>query len=277
MKELCKQRMAKQSKLELYWDYNDYLEPDQVGKFLDYCEEQISKWNYQEPESYLYNWFTFDWWMDRFNSYEQEQFWDYYVVPFIKEHPEYEDKEDEVNEILWELMYDMNMYDSNLKHFNKKEYNFYLLTDPELTYELYDWSHPFIETKHKYLRSLQRSQHWTNNSKSMRELLRSGWYNWLWICINLNMWLFEFIDLMKAKRLTVLKWTKIYMFNPYIWTWWDTTELTSDWSFNLELSEIGFWIDNNKKWPWWYTPDVVYGRVHSYFNCNKVYFTSLRK
>ena len=274
MEELCKQWMAKQSKLELYWDYNDYLEPDQVSKFLDYCEEEINWWNYDEPESYLYNWFSFDWWMDWFSSYEQEQFRECYAEPFLEEYPEYEDKEDEVNEILWELMYDLDMYDANLKHFNK-EYNFYLLTDPELTYELYDGSYPFIETKHKYLRSLQHSQQWTSDSKSMRELLRSGWYNWLWICINLNMWLFEFIDLMRAKRLTVLKWTKIYMFNPYIWTWWDTTELTSDRGFNLKLSEIWFGCDDGKHWPWWYTPDAVYGRVHSYFDKNIVCYKHL--
>jgi hypothetical protein len=77
-------------------------------------------------------------------------------------------------------MYDMDKYDSCIEHFDK-DYNFYLLTDPEKTYELYDGSYPFIETKHKYLKSLQRSQWRTANSKSMLELTRSGWYNGLWI------------------------------------------------------------------------------------------------
>ena len=108
-----------------------------------------------DPEDYLYEWFTNE--QDWFNDFEVENFVDTFREPFIEQHPEYEDQEDEADEILRELMYDMDKYDANIKHFDK-DYNFYLLTDPEKTYELYDGSYPFIETKHKYLKSLQRSQ-----------------------------------------------------------------------------------------------------------------------
>ena len=267
----CKAWMSKQDKLELFRDYRDYLEPDQVKEFLSYVETEIEKWNLLEPASYLYDWFCYEnrWAWDWFNSYEHDSFYEAFVKPFIEQHPEYEDQEDEVDEILRELMYDMDLYDSNIEHFDK-DYNFYLLTDPEKTYELYDGSYPFIETKHKYLKSLQRSQWRTANSKSMLELTRSGWYNGLWICIMLNTSLFDIINIMKSNRLTVRKWTDVYMFNPYIWTWGDTTELTSDWTFKFILKEIWVWVDNARKWPWWYTPEEVYWRYHPAFDKNKV-------
>ena len=271
LQTICEEWIEKQDKLELYRDYNDYLEPDQVKDFLSYVETEIEKWNMLEPASYLYDWFCYEnrWAWDWFNSYEHDSFYEAFVKPFIEQHPEYEDQEDEVDEILRELMYDMDLYDSNIEHFDK-DYNFYLLTDPEKTYELYDGSYPFIETKHKYLKSLQRSQWRTANSTSMLELTRSGWYNGLWICIMLNTSLFDIINIMKSNRLTVRKWTDVYMFNPYIWTWGDTTELTSDWTFKFILKEIWIWVDNARKWPWWYTPEEVYWRYHPAFDKNKV-------
>jgi len=80
---------------------------------------------------------------------------------------------DQAYEILRELMYDMDKYDADIDHFDK-DYNFYLLTNPELTYELYDEQIPVVEYKHKYLKSLQRSQDWTAHSISMERLLYSG-------------------------------------------------------------------------------------------------------
>ena len=268
--------MKKQDKLELFRDYNDYLEPKQVCEFIDYCEWRYNSGEYDEPESLLYDWFAFDSWKDWFNGYEHDQFDEMYRKPFLEEHPEYEDQEDEVDEILRDLMYELDMYDAWLKHFNK-DYDFYILTNPELTYELYDERSPFVEYTHKYLKHLQKSQWRTKNSRSMRELIRSGWYNGLGICVKVNMWLFEFIDLMRAKKLIVKKWSDIFMFNPYIWTGWDTTTLTSDWKFTLKLKEIWFGCDDCKGWPWWYTPDEVYGRYHPAFNKNKIDFSWLKK
>lgn len=268
--------MSKQDKLELRRDYNDYLDWDQVRRFIDFCEEKINAWDLREPASYLYEYFCFNDWIDWFNHYEHDQFYDNFLEPFIQEHPEYEEVSDEVDEILRELMYDMDKYDSNIEHFDK-EYNFYLLTDPCKTFELYDEQIPMVEYKHKYLKSLIRSQGRTANSKSMRWLIYSGWYNGLWICVMLNMSLFDFINLMKAKKLTVKKWTQIYMFNPYIWTGWDTVELTSDRSFPLVLKEIWFGCDNARHWCRGYTPEEVYWRYHPAFNKNRVTFKSFRK
>lgn len=261
--------MSKQDKLTLWRDYRDYLEPDQVKEFLSYVETEIEEWRILEPEDYLYDWFTWEQNYNWFNTYEHDSFYEAFVKPFIERSPKYEDREDEVDEILRDLMYDMDLYDSNIEHFDK-DYNFYLLTDPEKTYELYDEQIPFVEYKHKYLKSLQRSQSRTANSNSMSYLLHSGWYNWMWICIMLNISLFDMINIMKSNRLTVRKWSDVYMFNPYIWTWGDTTELTSDWTFNFNLKEIWVWVDNARKWPWWYTPDEVYWRYHPAFDGNKV-------
>lgn len=267
---VCKDWMSKQDKLTLWRDYRDYLEPDQVKEFLSYVETEIENWNYYEPSTYLYDWFTWYVNWDWFNQYENDQFYDAFKQPFEDEYGEEEwYNESDAYEILRELMYDMDKYDADIDHFDK-DYNFYLLTDPEKTYELYDGSYPFIETKHKYLKSLQRSQWWTKNSTSMLELTRSGWYNGLGICIMLNISLFDMINIMKSNRLTVRKWTDVYMFNPYIWTWGDTTELTSDWTFKFNLKEIWVWVDNARKWPWWYTPDEVYWRYHPAFDGNKV-------
>lgn len=272
LQTICEEWIEKQDKLELYRDYNDYFEWRTVSEILDYVEKEIEQWNYLDPASYVYDFIACQDWYD---SYEQESFYDAFMQPFIDEHPELEDEED-LYSAMREAMYNCDKFDANIEHFDK-EYNFYLLTNPELTYELYDGSYPFIETKHKYLKSLQRSQWWTANSTSMRELLRSGWYNGLWICIMLNISLFDMINLMKAKSLTVKKWSVVYMFNPYIWTGWDTTELTSDWTFNLKLKDIWFGCDEGKHWPWWYTPEEVYGWYHPYFDKNKITFKSLNK
>lgn len=273
----CKDWMSKQDKLTLWRDYRDYLEPDQVKEFLSYVETEIEKWHDYEPSTYLYDRFTWYVHWDWFNQYENDQFYDAFRQPFEDEYGEEEwYNESDAYEILRELMYDMDKYDANIDHFDK-DYNFYLLTNPELTYELYDEQIPFVEYKHKYLKSLQRSQWWTKNSTSMNELLYSGWYNGEWICIMLNISLFEMINIMKSNRLTVRKWTDVYMFNPYIWTWGDTTELTSDWTFKFILKEIWIWVDNARKWPWWYTPEEVYGRYHPAFDKNKVTFKSLKK
>ena len=263
--------MQKQDKLELFRDYNDYLDDNQVAEFISYCEDQMKQKRYMDPEDYLYEWFTND--QDWFNEYEFDQYYETFRKPFIEEHPELADQEEEVDEILRDLMYTLNMYDSDIRHFDK-DYNFYLLTDPEKTYELYDEQIPFVQYKHKYLKSLIASQNWTANSTSMKELIRSGWYNGLGICIMLNISLFDMINIMKARKLTVKSWTKIYMFNPYIWTWWETTELTNDWSFRLNLDEIGFGVDWARHWPRGYTPDDVYWRYHPYFDKNKITFNS---
>ena len=193
-----------------------------------------------------------------------------YMEPFEEEFGEEEwfDYSD-AQEILRDLMYDMDKYDADIEHFDK-DYNFYLLTDPEKTYELYDEQIPVVEYKHKYLKSLQKSQWRLAHSISMEHLLYSGWYNGLGICIMLNISLFDMINIMKSNRLTVRKGTDVYMFNPYIWTWGDTTELTSDWTFKFNLKEIWIWVDNARKWPWWYTPEEVYWRYHPAFDKNKV-------
>ena len=123
------------------------------------------------PEDYLYEWFTNE--QNWFNEYESDQYYETFRKPFMEEHPELENQENEVDEILRDLMYTLNMYDSNLRHFDK-ECNFYLLTDPCKTYELYDEQIPFVQYKHKYLKSLIASQNWTANSDSMKQLIRSG-------------------------------------------------------------------------------------------------------
>ncbi len=277
LQSVCKERMSKQDKLTLWRDYRDYLEPDQVKEFLSYVETEIENWNYYEPSTYLYDWFTWCQNYDWFNDYENEQFHSMYMEPFEEEFGEEEwfDYSD-AQEILRDLMYDMDKYDADIEHFDK-DYNFYLLTDPCKTYELYDEQIPFVQYKHKYLKSLIASQNWTANSTSMKELIRSGWYNGLGICIMLNISLFDMINIMKAKKLTVKSWTKIYMFNPYIWTWWDTTELTNDWSFRLNLNEIGFGVDWARHGCRGYTPEDTYWWYHPAFNDNRVTFRSLKK
>ena len=120
---VCKDWMSKQDKLELFRDYNDYLDWNQVAEFLDYCEKQIKEWNYLEPSSYLYDYFTEG---NRFNDYENENFYEAFMKPFEEQYWEEEWFDyDEANEILRELMYDMDLYDANIDHFDK-DYHFYL-------------------------------------------------------------------------------------------------------------------------------------------------------
>ena len=73
LQTICEEWIEKQDKLELYRDYNDYLEPDQVKDFLSYVETEIEKWNLLEPLSYLYDWFC----------YENRWAWDWYLYYLI--------------------------------------------------------------------------------------------------------------------------------------------------------------------------------------------------
>lgn len=268
----CREWMSKQDKLYLYRDYRDYLEPDQVKEFIWYVEDQIKEWRYMSPEDYLYEWFTNE--QDWFNEYELDQYYEKFRWPFMEQHPELADQEDVVDEILRELMYDMDMYDADIKHFDK-DYNFYLLTDPEKTVCIRDYPYSF-NYRNKYYQSLKLSQWWTESMKSMQTLL--DWaYDYLWVCIHYNTNLFNFINMLKAKRLTVKKWSAVYLFNPYNGSGWCETDLERDWSFNLKLDEIGLGVDWARHWPWWYTPNEVYGWYHPYFDKNKITFKSLKK
>lgn len=272
LKQVCTDWMKKQDRLELYRDYRDYLSDDQVKEFLSYVETEMEDWYYCDPESYLYSWFTDK--QDWFNEYERQQYYDHFRWPFMEQHPELEEQEDEVDEILRELMYDLDLYNADIKHWNKS-YNFYLLTDPSLTLWISDYPSSFT-FRNKYYQSLKASQWWTENMNSMQTLL--DWaYGYLWVCIHHNADLFDFINIMKAKRLTVKKWSAVYLFNPYDWSGWCDAELEHDWSFNLNLSEIGFGVDWARHWPWWRTPLDVYWRVHGYFYKNKITFKSLKK
>lgn len=263
--------MSKQDKLTLWRDYRDYLDEDQVAEFIDYCEKQMKEGNYFEPSSYLYDYFTEQNW---FNDYENEYFYEAYMKPFEEQFGEEEWFDySEANEILRELMYDMDMYDANIDHFDK-DYNFYFLTDPERTLTIRDYPYS-IAFRWKYFQSLKLSQWRTENTQSMSTLF--DWaYDYLWICIHVNCSLFDFINMLKAKRLTVKKWSAVYFFNPYNWSWWCETDLERDWSFNLRHNEIWFWVDWARKWPWWYCPSDVYWRYHPYFNKNKITYKSLK-
>ena len=75
----CEAWMSKQDKLELFRDYNDYLDVNQVAEFISYCEDQIKNGNYLDPESYLYDYFTEQGW---FNDYESENFYEAFMKPF---------------------------------------------------------------------------------------------------------------------------------------------------------------------------------------------------
>lgn len=269
LKQVCTDWMKQQDRLSLYRDYDEYLDGNQVAEFLSYVETEIGKWNYYEPSSYLYDWFTNE--KDWFNDYEFEQYYETFRKPFMEQHPELEDQEEEIDEILRELMYDLDMYDADIRH-RDKDYNFYLLTDPERTVCIRDYPRSF-NYRNKYYQSLKVSQWWTENMKSMQTLF--DWaYDYLWICIMYNCSLFDFINLMKAKRLTIKKWSAVYLFNPYNGSGWCETDLERDWSFNLKLNEIGLWVDWARRWPRGYTPQQVYDWYHPYRNKNKIYFNS---
>ena len=272
----CKEWMQKQDKLELFRDYNDYLEPDTVKDFIKYCKDEIAEGNYLDPSSYLYDYFTWYQRYDWFNPYEQDQFHEKFYEPFLEEHPEIEDWSDEameVDEILRELMYDLDLYDANIKHFDT-DYHFYILTNPDKTALIYDY--PYYRDKRYYLKSFQKSQGWTEHSTSMRELY--DWaYDFLGMCIKVNMSLFDFINLMKAKQLTIKKGSCVFLFDPFNWSGWCDTEMTQDWTIRNNLKDISYGVDSGRSGPYGYTPDEVYWRVHSFFDKNKITFKSLRK
>ena len=271
LKAICKERMEKQDKLTLYRDYDDYFQDDTVKKLLDYVEEQINEWTYLDPESYIYDFINEQDW---YYQYEQDEFYTVFLEPFIKEHPELEDEEG-LYEALREVMYDCDKFDAGIEHFNRITYNFYLLTDPEKTMWIPDYPYDKLKTHLKYFRSLKKSQWWTERSTHMREIYDWAWWQ-LWICIHYNWNLHDMIEIMKARRLTVEEWSAVYLFNPYNGSGWVETELTSDWTFNLDLKEIWLGVDWWRHGPRGYTPNEVYWRVHSYFDKNKITFKSLR-
>ena len=67
---------------------------------------------YMDPEDYLYERFVNE--SNWFNDYEFEQYYEAFRKPFMDEHPEIEDQEDEVDEILRDLMYTLDMYDADI-------------------------------------------------------------------------------------------------------------------------------------------------------------------
>lgn len=274
LKSICEEWMKKQDKLTLWRDYRDYLDDDQVRDFIWYVEDQIKEWRYMSPEDYLYEWFVNEW--SWFNEYEFDQYYEAFRKPFMEQHPELEDQEDEVDEILRDLMYTLDMYDADMDH-RDNDYHFYLLTSPGKTVDILDYLRPVNVTRYKYFKSLKLSQ-WRKETdpKSPLQTLFDWAYGCLWICIHYNWSLFDFINLMKAKRLTIKKWSAVYLFNPYNGSGWCETDLERDWSFNLKLNEIGLWVDWARRWPWWRTPSDVYWWIHSYFDKNKITYKSLK-
>lgn len=269
--DTCKEWMQKQDKLELFRDYNDYLEPDQVKDFLNYCKEEISNGNYYEPATYLYDWLTWAQKYDWFNDYEQQEIYEKYRKPFEDEYGEEEWYDDcQADEILRDLMYDLDMYDSCIEHFDT-DYHFYILTNPDKTALIYDY--PYYKDKRHYLKAFQKSQWWTENSKSMFTMY--DWaYDFLGLCVKVNINLFDFVNLMKAKQLTIKAWSSIFLFNPFNWSGWCDVDMERDWT--IRNKDIWFGIDDAKRGPRGYTPDEVYWWYHPAFNKNKITFKSLR-
>lgn len=255
--------MKKQDKLELYYNYDDYLDNDQVKEFLDYCERQIEAGDVDDPANYLYE-FCDDKWLD---CYQQESFSNYFVDKFIEEYPELE--EEDIYSALREAMYNCDKFDANMEHFNK-EYNFYLLTDPEQTIIINEYPSR-DKYRYKFFNSLKYYQ-WRTEGSNQMQTLYDGAFNYLWICIHYNCSLFEFVKLMQAKKFTVKAWSSVYLFNPYEWSGWVEEELTRDWKLKMDRKHIGFGVDGGRKGPWGYTPDQVYGRVHSYRDKNCIVF-----
>lgn len=260
---ICKEWMTKHSKESLYRDYRNYLDDYQVKKFIWYVEEEIKKWNIYSPSSYLYDWFCEDeYW---FRDYECEFFSWTFKDEFFKDHPELEEEwYDVCDECLWNEMYNQDKIDYDLEHFDK-EYNFYILTNPEKTI----YKDNYIEYN-TYFNSFKQSQHITINSNTMRWLFADSWWC-CWLCVKVNCNLFDFINLMKQKKLTIKKWSKVFLFNPFNWSWWDSVELVNDWTIRNDIKNIWFDIDWWRHWARWYTPDEVYGFYHSYFDSNFIY------
>lgn len=263
--------MKKQPKLDLYRDYDDYLEDDTVKKFLDFVESRVKEGELEERDSYLYEFLCRHDWRDWFNSYEHDSFYEQFVKPFIEQHEnEYEFDEELLDEILRELMYDLDKYDACLGHFDK-EYNFYILTNPEETVTIEDAFIPAKVFKFKYYNSLIKSQGWTRNSTHMKELRDWAWWI-LWIAVKINCELSYMVELIKAKRLTIKAGSDVFLFNTYNWSWGCDTELTSDWTINNDRDNIWYGVDSWRTWPYGYTPNEVYGWYHPAFNKNKIDF-----
>lgn len=271
---VCKEWMSKQNKLELFRDYNDYLEPDTVKDFIKYCKNEIAEGNYLEPSSYLYDYFTWYVKWDWFNQYENDQFYDTFMDPFEEQYGEEEWYDhDQAYEILRELMYDLDLYDANIEHFDT-DYHFYILTNPDKTALIYDY--PYHRDKRYYLKAFQKAQGWTEDSKSMQELY--DWaYDFLGLCVKVNMNLFDFINLMKAKQLIINKGSDIFLFDPFNWSGWCDTTMEHDWTIRNNLNDISYGIDAGRTWPYGYTPDAVYGWYHPAFDKNRITFKSFRK
>lgn len=277
LQSICKEWMENQDSLTLRRDYDDYLDSRDIGRFLDYVDEEVKKWNLYEWSSYLYEYLCYYDWRDWFNGYEHDCFYDKYVQPFIDEFgDEYEFDESELDEILRELMYDLNMYDANIEHFDKR-YNFYILTNPEKTLTVCDDFIPAKVFKDRYYYSLINSQGWSYDSKQVRELRDWAWWIlWVWVKINCN--LSYMVELIKSKRLTIKEGSSVFLFNSYNWSWGCDTVLINDWTINNDHDNIWYGVDDwSIKWPRGYTPDDVYGWYHPAFDKNKITFKSLKK
>lgn len=272
LQQKVKEFMSEQDKLELYFDYNDYLEWDQVREFIDYCEENIKDYDIKNwvtddiCEWLLYDYFTsrtFNW----LDDYQSDSFHEAFMRPFQEKYEEEEWYDDsDAYELLREEMYNQDKYDANMKHFDTN-YHFYILIDPEWSY--IDWSDN-VSDFWPYLKSLMRSQWRTKNSKSMKDLLWDAYY-YCWICVMHNCSLFDFIRLVVADKLTVKKGSDIFLFDAINGCGWIDVTLTKDRSFKIkDRKEIWYGCDDARKGPFGYTPDSVYGFIHSYYDKNIV-------
>lgn len=272
LKQMVQEFVSEQDKLELYFDYNDYLKWDQVREFIDFCEENIKDYDLKNwvtdniCEALLYDYFDNQTY-NRLSDYTSESFHEAFRKPFEEMYWEEEWYDDcEADELLWNEMYEQDKFDANMWHFDT-DYHFYILIDPEWSY--IDWSDN-VSDFWPYLRSLMRSQRRTKNSKSMKDLLWDAYY-YCWICVMHNCNLFDFIRLMFADKLTVKKGSDIFLFDPFNWSGWTEVELDKDRSFKIkDRKKIWYGCDDAMKWPFGYTPNETYWRVHSYFDKNIV-------
>lgn len=271
--------MSEQDKLELYFDYNDYLEWDQVREFIDFCEENIKDYDLKDwitdsiCEALLFDYFdNNDNWL---RDYMSESFYSHFRAPFEEIYWEEEWYDDcEADELLWNEMYEQDKFDANMKHFDSK-HHFYILIDPENSFYQTEklkgwwcvWTYKF---DWPYMKSLMRSQWWTKGSYSYSDLTAEAW-SYCWICVMHNCNLFDFIRLIVADKLTVKKGSDIFLFDPFNWSGWTDVTLEKDRSFKIKDKKvIWYGCDDAKKWPFGYTPNTVYGFVHSYYDKNIV-------
>lgn len=272
--------MSEQDKLELYYDYRDYLEWDQVREFIDYCEDGIKEFNIKDwvtddiCEWLLYDYFTsrtFNW----LDDYQSDSFYEAFMRPFKEKYEEEEWYDDsDAYELLREEMYNQDKYDANMWHFNR-EHHFYILIDPENSFHQTEklkgwwcvWTYKF---DWPYMKSLMRSQWWTKGSYSYSDLTAEAW-SYCWICVKHNCSLFDFVRLVVADKLTVKKGSNIFLFDPFNWSGWTDVTLEKDRSFKIKNKKvIWYGCDDARKWPFGYTPDEVYWLVHSYYDKNVV-------